>query len=116
MKISKNGSGAAHVGLFGRPTIHMQSAGDPGGGGGGGGGDDEARWNERFHKASTEREKRFKASLMKEMGAMLESQFGAKFDELRKILVESEPGPGPGEEREGERLSTAVERILRRRS
>lgn len=93
--------------------------GDPGGGGGGG--DDEAKWNERFHKASTEREKRFKASLVKELGAMFESQFGSKFDELRKILVDSpDPGGAPPREGEGEgrgggghKLSSEAEAMIR---
>lgn len=93
---------------------------DPAGGGGGGGApaDDEAKWNERFHKASTEREKRFKASLVKELGAMFESQFSGKFDEIRKLLVESEPpgGKPPGNDDKGgtgQKLSAEAEAMIR---
>lgn len=90
------------------------AVGDPPGEGGGGG-DDEAKWNERFHKASTEREKRFKASLVKELGSMFETQFGSKFDELRKILVESpEPKKGdPGDPGAGHGMSKEAEAMIR---
>ncbi len=97
------------------------SVGDdpPPGGAGGGGVDDEAKWNERFHKASTEREKRFKASLVKELGAMFESQFSGKFDEIRKLLVESDPKPPGGDPDDkdkgagGHKLSSEAEAMIR---
>ncbi len=108
--------------IFGRQMFKMLMAAEGGGGGGATktpeelAAEDEARWNERFHKASTEREKRFKAALVKEMSGVLETQFGAKFDELRKILVESpedkEDRPQPGERGAG-KLSPEAEAMIR---
>ncbi len=100
------------------PTSSLMCSvvGDDGAGGGDKEAEEEKRWNERFHKASTAREKRFKADLVKEMGSMFENQFGGKFDELRKLLVESEPGEERGEgerERGGNKLSAEAEAMVR---
>jgi len=61
---------------------------------------DETTWNERFHKGSTEREKRFKTSLLKDVENLLETKFGTKFDELRQLLVDSPSGDDPNAGRE----------------
>jgi hypothetical protein len=120
MRISRS-SGGNHTGLFGRPTIFMAPA-DPGGSGSKTPeeleADDERRWNERFHKGSVEREKRFEAKMMKTIEGVLESKYGAKFDELRQLLVESpeEPtGREPEREREGgaAKLSSEAEASIR---
>jgi hypothetical protein len=97
MRNRMSGSGAAHVGLFGRPTI-LRIGEDPGGGGGGGGGDeDDAKFTERFnklfHKAMGEREKRLEQKLMKGLGETLKGQL----DELREAIMAEDPGEGqPG--------------------
>lgn len=68
---------------------------------------EEAKWNERFHKGSTEREKRFKMSLLKDVESLLETKFGAKFDELRQLLVEAPAGDDPKDKnREEDRPGT----------
>lgn len=94
---------------------------DKGGGGGKDDNDDdkeasdaaeEAKFNARFHKAMTAREKRFKADLMKDVTATLESTFGAKFDELRKIIVET-PEDEDKEEKKGGKLPAEVEAMIR---
>ncbi len=116
---SRMGAGA---GMFGRRGFLM---GPNDGKGGSGGGDpdpdadaeEEKKFNERYHKAATAREKRFKADLVKEMNAMFESTFGGKFDELRKLLVESDPPEGREREREsgegGGKLSAEAEAMIR---
>lgn len=78
---------------------------------------EETTWNERFHKGSTEREKRFKASLIKDVESLLETKFGAKFDELRQLLVEA-PEPERREDPEqrggaGGKLSAEAEASIR---
>lgn len=115
MRQIKSGSGGSHLGMFGRITMFREGENEKGGGGGDEDKDkiDEGKWNERFHKASTAREKRFKADLVKEMGAMFETQFGGKFDELRKLLVESDEKPEK-EEKEGKgHLSAEAEAMIR---
>jgi len=69
--------------------------------GGGGAEDEEKKFNERFHKAATEREKRFKKELVKELGTLVETQFGSKFDELKSLISaapekKDDPDPAGG--------------------
>lgn len=105
MKVRNSGSGAAHVSMFGRPTIFMNKAGEGGGGGGSGGeggeggDDDEAKFgtmfNKFFHKAMGERDKRSESKLAKTLEA-----FQAKMlEEVGKVF---ETHKGENKEKEGE--------------
>ncbi len=109
---SRMGAGA---GMFGRRGMLMapNEEGEGGGGGEDKGADFEKKFNELFHKASTSREKKFKADLVKEMGTMFETQFGGKFDELRKLLVESEPSEREEGGERGGKLSSEAEAMIR---
>lgn len=85
MRINGNGSGGAHIGMFGRPTIHMNKEDD----GSGGGDDDEMdpklvqTFNKLFHKASAEREGRFEKRILSKM----ETTLGSKFDEIKSLIT-----------------------------
>lgn len=100
MRNKMSGSGAAHFGLFGRPTIFREGEGDPKPGGGGdnkGGDEGDAdkkfgeMFNKFFHKAMGERESRLEKKIMKS----LETTLGSKFDELKTLF--SGEGKGEGE-------------------
>lgn len=81
-----SGSGASHIGFFGRSTILMNKEDDKGGGGGDDKGEEETfdqKFNKLFHKAMGEREKRLEAKIMKG----LESTLASKFDELKSLMA-----------------------------
>lgn len=75
----------------------------------------EERFNMLFHKASIEREKRFKKDLMKEF----DSTLGPKFEELREALKASVTEKANPEAKQGEpgqppaKLSAEAEALLR---
>jgi hypothetical protein len=66
--------------------------------------DDEftTKFNELFHKASAERERRFMNTLDKHLDTKFESTFNTKFDELKRIIMEDDgeapPAPAPGQQ------------------
>jgi hypothetical protein len=116
MRISKNGPGGYHIGLFGRPTIMREGEDDKGGGGG----DDEEekkfsdRFNKLFHKAMGEREKRLEGKLSKSF----ETALAAKLDEFMKTIAppkddqggDPKGGAGGGEKKH---LSPEIEAMIK---
>lgn len=119
---NKSGSGAAHVGMFGRTIIHMNKEGDGEGGGGDGGGDDDEtkfteRFNKLFHKAMGEREKRLEQRLAK----TFEGLVGSKIDELREAIFavdetegQGQQGAGEGGQRKGDEISPELRAQIKR--
>jgi len=122
--IKTSGYGGYWTGGFMSKRIFMGP--NDGGGGGGTGGDNGgsgekpeyltvAQFNEMFHKASTEREKRFEQKLMGNLKTTMETTIGTKFDEIRQLIVEapedredkSDHGGGSG------KMSPEIEAILR---
>lgn len=118
--------GGYWTGGFMQKRVFMVGAGDGGGGGGGGAGGDkpefltEAKFNELFHKASTEREKRFEAKITKALGDTI----GTKLDEFRQLIVDSPAdgggsggggggGGGNNQNRGDARMSPEVEAVVR---
>jgi len=112
MRIKRNGSGAYHLGMFGRPRMLLQRAGEGGGSGGGEGGDDgdedkafTEKFNKLFHKAMGERDSRLEKKLMKNF----ETSLGAKLEEMTTKLSETmqlktkegEPGEGGSDKARG---------------
>jgi hypothetical protein len=125
MRIRVSGSGAAHVGMFGRSLIMMNKEGDPkpGGGGdpgeGGDDGDSEKKFgemfNKYFHKAMGEREKRLETKIMKG----LETTLGSKLEELKTLFASEKgekggEGGDPGEGKKKDELSPETRAALQR--
>lgn len=80
----------------------------------------EERFNAMFHKASTDREKRFKKDLLKDM----DTSMSTKMDELKELISAGakggEPAPGgkPGDQKPGDpgaggKLSAEAEALIR---
>lgn len=95
-----SGSGASHVGLFGRQLMLRNKEDDKGGGGGDDKGDDETfeqKFNKLFHKASAERDARLEKKIMKGLDTTLSS----KFDELKALMAkpDDEDDGDKGEEK-----------------
>lgn len=99
---TNRGSGAYHIGMFGRPAIFMNPNKDKGGSGGGGndddGGDDDLEakvlpiLNKFFHKAFGEREQRQEKKLAK----LIETTLGAKLEEISEKLGAAKPKDDEG--------------------
>lgn len=118
---SSRNTGAAHIGLFGRPRILMGPNDDDKGGGGGGGGDpdpeaaEEAKFAERFnklfHKAMGERESRLEKKIVKN----LDSAMAARFDELKTLITTEDPedtDDGDRREKKGDEMSPEVRAVV----
>lgn len=102
MKVRMSGSGGAHIGFFGRPTIMMEGEGDPKPGGGGDGGkegDEEKKFGEMFnkffHKAMGERDKRSETKLQK----TLEGFQTKMMEEIGKLFESKKEEGGEGKEK-----------------
>ena len=115
MRNRVSGSGASHIGLFGRPTIFREDEKDKSGGGGEGG-DDEKKFGEMFnkffHKAMGERDKRSESKMAK----TLESFQVKMLEEVGKLFEGKEPKKeeGEGGEKKKDELSPETRAAIQR--
>lgn len=125
MRNRNGGPGAAHMNfrMFGArgPLLNPNNGKGGGGTGGTGGtpggdnsGGDEGDsdletkilpiFNKLFHKASSEREKRFEAKIMKG----LETTLGSKLDELKAAILEEQPNQQPQQNQNGQQKTDQI--------